>query len=88
MNYESIRIIEDITTQKSDIQCKYPKKDAHNLQIIDTLFYIFQCTNKLVDNIFPLINSPQVLIVDKNSSYLKEMSPPIENVISKEIVNG
>ena len=87
MNYESIRIIQDITTQKSGIESKYPKNNTRNLQFIDTLFYIFRCANKVVDNIFPLINSPQVSIVDKNSSYLKEMNPPIENVISKKIVN-
>ena len=86
MNYDSIRLMHSIMNHTSN-KIQSCKGNNCNSQFINTIFYIFRYANKIVDKLFPSINDPQVLPVDKNSNYLREMNPSIERVISKEIIN-
>ena len=84
MEDDSIELIHMIMQNVPD---KINKSNECKTKFVNTLFYIFNYANKIVDEIFPLMGAPTVLAVDKGSNYLRKMQPPIEQVISKEIVN-
>jgi len=87
MEYDSIKLIQNVLKHMPNRLSKNKNNNSCKSQFINTLFYIIKHANKLVDKIFPLMSDPIVEPVNKNSNYLREMNPPIENVISKEIVN-